>query len=83
MAKKASAKLNSAGIVATMKSAGVRADVRARAERIAAAAGPGHQVRVAEGRTRVRATVTTATRAAKKSEAKNKTLTRAIDAGRR
>lgn len=80
---KAKATINSKGAQDVLKSAGVAREVRARLERMQAAAGPGHRIRVAVGRTRVRGTITTETRAAKRAEAQNKNLTRAIDAGRR
>lgn len=56
--------------------------VRKRGQNIADAAGPGNEVYVNTGRNRVRAAVVTATDEARKSEATNRTLSRAIDAGR-
>lgn len=63
---------------------GVVADVTERAERIAAAAGPGNEVTVTEGRGRgrIRASVLTATPEAQQAEAADLSLTKAIDAGR-
>lgn len=60
------------------------ADLQDRAERIAAAAGPGHEVAVTTtgGRGRARASIVTATFEARMSESENMTLTSAIDAGR-
>ncbi|MDI2032994.1 hypothetical protein [Paenarthrobacter nitroguajacolicus] len=57
-------------------------DVKKRADRIAAAAGDGMESSVVIGRTRARASVITATYAARTAEARNAALTRAIDAGR-
>lgn len=50
--------------------------------RIDAAAGPGHEVQVWIGRNRARVTVRTATTEARLAEAKNRNLTRAIEAAR-
>lgn len=61
---------------------GIRNDVKKRADRIAAAAGDGMESSVVIGRTRARASVITATHAARRAEARNASLTRAIDAGR-
>lgn len=74
--------LNSEGVRDLLRSDGVRKDLRARADRIAAAAGPGHIADDETGRNRARAAVITATAEAMLSEATNHTLTRAIDAGR-
>jgi len=74
--------INSEGIQALLKSAGVEADLRARAARIAAAAGPGMEAGSRIGKTRARASVVTASRKAMKAEAENRALTRALDAGR-
>ena len=75
--------LNGAGFVALLQGPEIRADLQARAKRIAAAAGPGmvaDTVRLSSKRSRV--TVRTGTLAAKHAEAKDRTLTQAIDAGR-
>jgi len=71
-------------ITEILKSPEVQADLRARAERIAAAAGDSEDYEVDSrvGATRARASVRTASYAAMKDEAKNRTLTRALDAGR-
>jgi hypothetical protein len=61
---------------------GIRGDLKKRADRIAAAAGDGMESSVVIGRTRARASVITGTYAARRAEARNATLTRAIDAGR-
>jgi hypothetical protein len=64
------------------QSAAVRADLEARARRIARAAGPGMTVDSTTGRSRARATVFTDTFEARRNEARHRALTRAIDAGR-
>lgn len=56
--------------------------VEEKAERIAAAAGEGHEVHATAGRKRARAVVVTASFEAKHAEATGRNLTRAIDAGR-
>lgn len=57
--------------------------LRAMGESIAAAAGPGHEVETYIGRRRARVTVRTATDEARYAEATDRTLTSAVDAGRR
>lgn len=74
--------LNHANIAKLLKSPVVRADLEARAQRIAAAAGEGMEMESMIGRTRARASVRTATRAARVAEATNRALTNALDAGR-
>jgi hypothetical protein len=71
-------------ITALLKGPEVQADLRARVERIAAAAGDSedYEVDTRVGATRARASVRTASYAAMRDEAKNRTLTRALDAGR-
>lgn len=66
-----------------LRSDGVAGDVTRRARRIATAAGPGHEVDTRLGRNRARASVRTATHAAREAEALNRNLTASIDAGRR
>lgn len=75
-------KLNKAGVRQLLKSPEMQAVMTARAKRIAAAAGPGHAVEPDNTGDRARATVVTRSYAAKKAEAKNRNLTRAIQAGR-
>jgi hypothetical protein len=75
--------LNRKGVAELLKSPEVRRDLERRARAVAAAAGPGHEVAVETGPTRVRATVTTATTAARLSEARHRTLTRAVEVARR
>lgn len=74
--------VNSAGIRSILQSSEVQEFLRAKAERIAAAAGDGMEVSSTIGATRARASVTTATRAAMLAEANDRALTSAIDAGR-
>lgn len=75
--------VNREGIAQLLKDPGVAADLERRARNIAAAAGPGMEVEPPfEGARRVRVTVRTGTYAAREAEAKNRALTRAIDAGR-
>jgi hypothetical protein len=74
--------VNSAGIQALLKSEEVQALLEAKGQRIAAAAGDGFEVSSRIGATRARASVITATRAARKAEAVDRALTSAIDAGR-
>ena len=61
---------------------GVAEDLKDRAARIAAAAGEGMETDYAVGRNRARASVRTATFAAMRAEAKDRALSRALDAGR-
>jgi tRNA A37 threonylcarbamoyltransferase TsaD len=74
--------LRKANIGALLKSARVQAELKARADRIAAAAGEGMIASVQTGTNRARASVITGTRKARENEAKNRSLTRALDAGR-
>jgi hypothetical protein len=76
--------VNQAGIRELLKSEEVRADLSARAHRIAAAAGgePDYEVDVRQGATRARASVRTATFDAILDEGRNRTLSASLDAGR-
>jgi tRNA A37 threonylcarbamoyltransferase TsaD len=74
--------LRKANIGALLKSARVQAELKARADRIAAAAGPGMEASVRVGVNRARASVFTATEEARDAEARRRSLTRALDAGR-
>lgn len=65
-----------------MKSPGVTADIKARVERVAAAAGEGYEASVVEGKNRAHGSVITASYAAMRREARDHTLIRALDAGR-
>lgn len=75
-------KHNSPGVRDLLRSPGVMADLRKRAERIKAVAGPGHEIQTRQGRNRARATVRTTTTEAAINEQAHKTLSRAIGAGR-
>jgi hypothetical protein len=75
-------KVNRNGIRDLLRSDEVLADLEERGQRIAAAAGDGHRVESEVGQNRARVAVITDTIEARISEAKNRTLTRAIDAGR-
>lgn len=75
--------LNSAGVRELLTSAEAQADLVDRARRIAAAAGEGNEAKDdGPGPNRARAVVVTATPAARVAEARDRALTRAIDAGR-
>jgi hypothetical protein len=77
--------MNPEGIRALLKSPGVQADIEARTNAVAAAAGgePGDfKPSVYIGKTRIRGSVITATAAGRRAEATDLALTRAIDAGR-
>lgn len=74
--------LNREGVRALLRSPEVQADLARRAAAIAEAAGPGHETDSDVGKTRARAWVWTATRAARRAEATSRTLTSAIDAGK-
>lgn len=80
--EKVTIRLHRARIRELLRSPDVQADLVTRAEAIAAAAGEGCEVDSAVGRTRARASVRTATPEAVRAEARDKTLTRAIGAGR-
>lgn len=65
-----------------LRSREVRKDLKRRGDKIAAAAGPGHRVEEEVGPNRARVAVITDTTEAVISEATDRTLTRALDAGR-
>lgn len=71
-----------AGFNAVRRSEAVRADLAARAERIAAAAGPGFETKATLNPGRAGVLVYAETYDAMVAEAENKALTRAIDSGR-
>jgi tRNA A37 threonylcarbamoyltransferase TsaD len=79
---KPKAKLNTGNVGKLLKSEAVQANLKERADRIAAAAGPGMEASVKAGPNRARASVFTATPEAMLAEAIERRLTRAIDAGR-
>ena len=74
--------LNDAGIKELLRSAEVGTELQARAEAIAGAAGDGHVAEVWQGHDRVHGSARTVTPEAARSEAEDRTLTRAIDAAR-
>jgi tRNA A37 threonylcarbamoyltransferase TsaD len=74
--------INKGNIGALLKSVAVQRDLKARTDRIAAAAGPGMVASVQAGRNRARASVITTTKGAREAEARDRRLTRALDAGR-
>ena len=65
-----------------LKSPGVLADVRGRAERVAAAAGPGFEASSMVGRNRARASVRADTFSARVRNSRENILIRALEAGR-
>lgn len=75
-------KINNDGIRELLGSAVVQDDLKARGDRIAAAAGGGHAVTATTNRDRAVVFVTTTTHEARKAEAEDRALTRAIDSGR-
>jgi len=77
----AKVKISTVGAVKVLKSSGVHDDLLARAERIAAKAGPGMKASAFYGRGRARASVITDTPEAMREEATNRTLTKALSAG--
>jgi hypothetical protein len=81
---KVTVKLNSAGIREVLQSDDVRQDILRRAEAIKAAAGGGddYEAGAEVVGNRVMGWVVTATAEAKRAEAEDRTLTRALDAGR-
>lgn len=74
--------LNRAGVRALLRSAEVSADLRSRAERVASAAGPGHVVDSDVGTNRARAAVIAASGDARRRQAVDRSLLRALDAAR-
>jgi hypothetical protein len=82
MAAEIKVEINSAGVRDLLRSPEVMADLERRAQAIAAAAGDGFEVEMYKGRNRYRATVRTATEPARRAEATDRVLTRAIDSGR-
>lgn len=80
----ATVRLNSRGVRAVLQSAEVEADLRRRAEAIAAAAGgePDFEAGAEVVGNRAMAWVVTATPDGKRAEAEDRALTRALDVGR-
>ena len=79
---KVQVRVNTSGAQSILKSSEVRAFLKAKADRIAAAAGAGFESSSMVGPNRARASVITATAKARRAEAKDRALTRALDAGR-
>jgi hypothetical protein len=75
-------KVHRQAILDLLKSPAVVADLEARGRRIARAAGPGHRVDSEVGKIRARVGVITDPTEARRSEARSRSLTRAIDAAR-
>lgn len=82
MATSIRVEINRAGAIALLKSPGVLADLMKRGHRVAAAAGPGHMVTSYTGRTRSRVSIITTNHRARRAEAIDRSLTRALDAAR-
>lgn len=74
--------LNSDAMRDILRSDGVRDDLARRAERVRAHAGPGMAAEAEIGKERARASVWTDTFEARVAEARDRTLTRSIDAAR-
>lgn len=75
-------KLNRQGVAALLKDPKIAADLERRAEAIAAAAGDGMEASVQTGQTRARASVVTGSLDARLAEARDRSLTSALGAGR-
>lgn len=82
MARPVRVVLNRKGVRELLRSQQVLADLEARAQRIANAAGEGMEAEAEIGRNRARASVHTATPEAVRAEAESRALTRSLDAGR-
>lgn len=74
--------LNKAGGAELLKGPEITALIEAKCAAIAAAAGEGMKSGVYQGRDRIRGNVWTSTPEAKKAEATDRVLTKAVDAGR-
>jgi hypothetical protein len=81
VAEKIRVELNEKGVAELLNSAAVRDDLVRRGEAMAGAAGDGFEVSTSHT-DRVRVTVRAETIDAKRAEAEDRALTRAIDAGR-
>lgn len=79
---KVTVKMSKQGSRDVLRSTKVQGDLRERAERIASQAGPGNEVKEQVGTERARAAVVTVTAEAMRREAKDRSLTSALDAGR-
>lgn len=76
-------KLNGPAVRRLLNDPKVAADLVRRGRQIARAAGAGHEVTLERGPSRVRVEVRTTTPEAMWREARHRSLTRAVDAGRR
>lgn len=74
--------VNGKAIDALLRSPEVVAKLEAMGRAVVARAGPGHDMQTKIGRRRARVTVMTKTYEARRAEATDRTLTRAIDAAR-
>lgn len=81
MAGKAKVTLNHAQFRALRNDPAVVNDLYARAQRIAAACGPGYEASAQTGRNRARASVITATKESRRDNAKHNTLVKNMGAG--
>lgn len=75
-------KIKPGAVPKLLRSAEVLADLERRGQAIARVAGPGMECDTYVGANRARATVRTATGEARRAEARSRSLTSAIDAGR-
>lgn len=75
--------LNKKGVRELLNSREVKREMRRRAQNIAREAGPGFEVEDDVSKDRVRSTVVSRTQQARRAEAENRALTRAIRAGER
>lgn len=82
MATSIRVEMNTRGAIDILQSSGVMADLLDRADRVASAAGPGHEILSVTGKTRARVTVITVSHAARRAESEDRNLTRALDAAR-
>jgi hypothetical protein len=75
-------KVDRKAVKALLRSPEIRAELRARAGRIAAAAGDGFEARTSTGRTRARAVVITTDDVSRRAQAEDRALSKALTAGR-
>ena len=82
MAKRVKIKMNDAAVIALLSGSEIESVLKSHADRIAGRAGSGYEAELgAGGKTRSRAFVHTATTAARRDNAKNATLLRALGGG--
>lgn len=82
MARKGKLVPNTREIGKILNGDGMERDMRRRTQAIAEAAGDGFEASVQKGRTRIQASVITATAKARARERKDRVLERAVDEGR-